>query len=234
MQIEYANMLKWFYNNHLDKIDRFVESVSYNQQKSKEQLILGLTEKEIIVPKNEDGKVIIEIVGGWFGWPLIGLLEKIFGNSILKINFFELDPFAIKVLRKYIEEFNPYFNINIFEKDWFLHKEKRRAHIIINTSCEHMKDFSNMKKYFLSPERTLLMLTSNNKLDEPDHINCKESAIELANDNNVKMLHGDFLTLKVKKREKHFLKKIYNHEKFIYKTKINFYNRYFVIGKWNA
>jgi len=209
MQIEYANMLKWFYNNHLDKIDRFVESVSFNQQKSKEQLLLGLKEKNIVIPKNEDGKIIIEIVGGWFGWPLIGMLQKYFGSSILKINFFEMDPFAVKVLHRYIKEFNPYFNINVYEQDWFTYEENRRAHILINTSCEHMRDFADMKKYFINPERTLLMLTSNDKIDEPDHINCKQSAVQLAEDNKVKMLHGD-------------------------KIWFDTYRRFITIGKWNA
>ena len=214
MQIEYANMLKWFYNNHLDKIDRFVESVSHNQQKSKEQLLLGLKEKNIVVPSNEDGGMTIEIVGGWFGWPLIGMLQKYFGSSILKINFFEIDPFAVKVLHRYIKEFNPYFTINIFEQDWFSYKENRRAHILINTSCEHMRDFADMKKYFINPERTLLMLTSNDKKNEPDHINCKTSSGMLAMDNNVRMLHGDWCRFNVGTPEK--------------------YIRYFVIGKWNA
>ena len=48
-----------------------------------------------------------------------------------------------------------------------------------------------MKKVFIAPERTLLMITSNDKVDEPDHINCKESAVQLAKDNDIHMLHGD-------------------------------------------
>lgn len=216
MQIEYAKMLKWFYYNHPNKIDRFVESVSENQQKSKEQLFFGLKEKNIVIPKDENGEITVEIVGGWFGWPLIGMLcnlMSIWNVSIKKINFYELDPFCCTVLRKYIEIFKPYVKINIFNKDWFSETKTRRAHIIINTSCEHMNDFPHMKKYFITPERTLLMLTSNDKVNEPDHINCKKSAIQLAEDNDIHMLHGDWCRFNIGTFEK--------------------YIRFIAIGKWN-
>lgn len=191
MQLEYAQLLKWFQHNHPDQIWRFVESVSPNQQKSKEHLLFGLLEKDVVIPKNKDGMVKIEIVGGWFGWPLIGMLDKFFNDTIYQIDFFEIDPFACKVLRKYIELMKPRFEIKIFEQDWFEYKETRRSHVIINTSCEHMPDLVSQRQYFIDPERTLLMLTSNDKTDEPDHINCKETADDLANDNELKLLHGD-------------------------------------------
>ena len=207
MQIEYAKMLKCFYNNHPDKIDRFVQSVSENQQKSKQQLFYGLKDKDIVIPTDENGEVTIEIVGGWFGWPLIGMLVKFLDIPIRKINFYELDDFACTALRKYIDIFKPAFEINIYNRDWFGDISEKRAHIIINTSCEHMDDFGHMKRVFIAPERTLLMITSNDKVDEPDHINCKESAVQLAEDNDIHMLHGDRIWFKD-------------------------YRRFIVIGKW--
>ena len=208
MQIEYAKMLKWFQHNHPNEIWRYVESVSPNQQKSKEELIYGLVEKNIVIPKNKDGQIKIEIVGGWFGWPLIGKLKNFFGDQIYQIDFFEKDPFCCKVLQKYIELMNPKFEIKIFEMDWFEYKEQRRSHILINTSCEHMSDMVSQKQYFIEPQRTLLMLTSNDKEDEPDHINCKQSAVELAKDNDVNLLHGERLWMED-------------------------YRRFIVVGKWN-
>ena len=67
MQIEYANMLKWFHYNNPDQMGRFVESVSKNQQHSKDQLFFGLKEKNIVVPTDENGDITIEIVGGLAG-----------------------------------------------------------------------------------------------------------------------------------------------------------------------
>ena len=52
------------------------------------------------------------------------------------------------------------------------------------------------------------MLTRNDKVDEPDHINCKQSADQLALDNDVRLLHGDHIFF----------------ENYI---------RYVAIGKWN-
>ena len=65
-----------------------------------------------------------------------------------------------------------------------------------------------MKKYFITPERTLLLLTSNDKTNEPDHINCKTSANQLALDNEVRLLHGDHIFFEN-------------------------YRRFIAIGKWN-
>ena len=60
MQIEYAKMLKWFYHNHPNKIDRFIESVSENQQKSKEQLFFGLKEKNGLIENPDKDNIFIE------------------------------------------------------------------------------------------------------------------------------------------------------------------------------
>lgn len=209
MQLEYAKMLKWIQHNHPDQIWRFVESVSPNQQASKDSLIFGLMEKDVVVPRNKDGMINIEIVGGWFGWPLIGNLINHFGEMINRIDFFEIDPIACSFLRKYIELMKPRFEIRIFEMDWFEYKESRRTHVLINTSCEHMPDLISQRPYFIDAHRTLLMLTSNDKVDEPDHINCKESADQLAADNKVKLLHGDHLVFED-------------------------YTRFVVIGKWGC
>ena len=206
MQIEYANMLKWFHYNNPDQMGRFVESVSKNQQHSKDQLFFGLKEKNIVVPTDENGDITIEIVGGWFGWPLIGTCIRAFDN-IKKINFYDIDPFACRVLHRYIEEFKPSIDINVFNSNWLDDDKERRAHVIINTSCEHMKDFKYLRDRFVAPERTLLMLTSNDKIDELDHINCKSSANQLAADNGVHMLHGDHIWFED-------------------------YRRFIVVGKW--
>lgn len=200
MDIRYSEMLKWFQHNHPDQIWRYVESVSPNQLKSKFAIFKAIEEKQIVFPRDEDGKINVEIIGGWFGWPLIGMLIDLLGDDLNRIDFFELDPFACKVLHKYIDVMKPIVDIRIFEMNWFNYKETRRSHVIINTSCEHMPDLISQKQYFISPERTLLILTSNDKTNEPDHVNCKKTEQQLCEDNGCRMLAGDCLKMPGYKR----------------------------------
>ena len=212
-------MAHWFYHNHPDQIHRLAESLSKNQLRSKENLFLGAWEAGI-KPKTydyENDQISIEIIGGWFGYPLLQWVEDYFGTENIKeVKFFEIDPFCMKVLNKYQELYNPRYEIKKYEMSWFDFKEQRRAHVIINTSCEHMPDMVSQKQYITDPERTTLFLTSNDKDDEPDHINCVNSLQELADKNDVKMLWGDSIKCEVPLSQ-------YTFEK---------YYRHQVIGRW--
>lgn len=50
---------------------------------------------------------------------------------------------------------------------------------IINTSCEHIENFSNW--YNLIPEGKLLILQTNNYFEIPDHVNCSKDLEEFSN-----------------------------------------------------
>ena len=130
-----------------------------------------------------------------------------------------MDPFASKVFGVYLSTWwVDIQDVKIFTNemgDYFNYKEKRRAHLIINTSCEHMPDMKDMREYYFDPERTLLVLQSNNKTDEDDHINCVESEVELAEKNGIGFLNGGFRTMKSKEGKE-----------------LNFWNRYMAMGKW--
>ena len=213
----YYNTLKWFNRNYPLEMHRFIESISPNQIEGKNWLIEELDKVQI--PRDEEGRFKIEIVGGWFGFPLIDLLYNKYGDEIRAIDFFDMDPFASKVFGVYLSTWwVDIQDVKIFTNemgDYFNYKEKRRAHLIINTSCEHMPDMKDMREYYFDPERTLLVLQSNNKTDEDDHINCVESEVELAEKNGIGFLNGGFRTMKSKEGKE-----------------LNFWNRYMAMGKW--
>lgn len=189
MDIRYAEIIKWFRYNHPEKLNRLFDSLSPNQIICKQWLVESLNKVQI--PEDSDNKFRIEIVGGWYGFPLIQLLMEKFNNKIKEIDIFEIDDFACKVVWKYCELFN-YNNVRIFNEDYFMYKECRRTHLIINTSCEHMWDMSDNKEYYEFPDRTLLALQSNNKTDEQDHINCVSSCQELLENNELSEIYGDW------------------------------------------
>lgn len=189
MDIRYAEIIKWFRYNHPDKINRLFDSLSPNQITCKNWLVESLDNAEI--PKDESNKFRIEIIGGWYGFPLIQLLMEKYGNQIREIDIFDIDEFACKVIWKYCELFK-YDNIRIFNEDYFMYEEKRRTHLIINTSCEHMWDMVDNKDCYEFPDRTLLALQSNNKTDESEHINCVSSCQELLQKNELSEIYGDW------------------------------------------
>lgn len=172
MQLEYSIMLKWFYDNHRDKLDRYIESVSVNQFHCKKWLV-----KELRKLKFKDRPLKIEIIGSWFAWPLVQFLKESF--NIERIRLYDIDPFACAVARKYVEIFNYDINIETFELSYWDHKQDQvGCDLLINTSSEHMKEtIKDSKHNYYSPP--FVAVQSNDKIDEPDHINNVSSVEEL-------------------------------------------------------
>jgi len=189
MQIEYSRIVKWFRYNHPNKMDRLWDSLSPNQIIGKQWLVNSL--QNVQIPRDENGQFRVEIVGGWYGYPLIDLLMSEYPGQIKEIDIFELDEFATKVIYRYSQIFG-HTNVRIFHQDYFTYQETRRTHMVINTSCEHMWDMSHNKECYESPDRTLLVLQSNNKRDEIEHINCVDSCQELLEKNELSEMHGDW------------------------------------------
>jgi len=212
MQVEYAEMMKWLRYNHSDKFDRWMDSLHPNQIKCKEWLIYDGFNK-VQIPRNGQGKFNVEIIGGWFGFPLIQfLVDEWSWLQINRIDIFEIDSWACKMIWKYNELFGWNDRIRIFNQDYFTYKEKRRTHLVINTSCEHMWNMDTMKEYYEEPERTLLALQSNDKTNEPDHINCVKTGQELAVQAGVKELYGGKMRFNEGTPDQ--------------------YTRYMILGKW--
>lgn len=211
MKIEYANMMKWLRHNHPDKLDRWMDSLHPNQITCKQWLVDDLDKVQI--PRNGQGKFTIEIIGGWYGFPLIEMLVEKYGfTNILRIDIFEKDQFACLAIWKYCEFFGIQHRVRIFHTDYFDYDQVRRAHLVINTSCEHMYNMDTMKEFYLEPQRTLLALQSNDKTNEPDHVNCVQTGQELAAQAGVKELHGGKMRFNEKTEDE--------------------YTRYMIMGKW--
>jgi len=194
----YYFVKKWInkYEPHL--LESYEDSLSEGQFKSK--LWLRDKLKNIKQPQHP---LHIEIIGGWFGFPLIEMLDFL---KIKQIDFYEIDGDCKKILVQYRNKFNCDFKIVEFG-NYFERKELRRRDIIINTSCEHMDNISQMKNYYKNP-KPLLVVQSNNYVKIEDHINCVNSTHELEIKNEIKTTY------------------------YSQKLQLEQYNRYMVIGTW--
>ena len=191
----YYYVKRWILKNHDHLLNDYNDTVSDGQVESKKWLAQEINKLRL----NED--LHIEIIGGWFGFPLIEMLSNL---PIKQIDFYEIDDNCKKVLTQYIEQFN--FNFRIVQfGDYFERTELRRRDLIINTSCEHMRDISIMKKYY---KGSPVIALQSNDFYEHDHVNCVKSEIELRNKNEINVTNY----IGCKQMEK--------------------YNRFMVIGTW--
>jgi len=194
----YYFVKKWINKHEPHLQESYEDSLSEGQFKSK--LWLRNKLKNIKQPEHP---LHIEIIGGWFGFPLIEMLDFL---KIKQIDFYEIDDDCKKILVQYRSRFNCDFKIVEFG-NYFERKELRRRDIIINTSCEHMDNISQMKNYYKNP-KPLLVVQSNNYVKIEDHINCVNSTHELEIKNEIKTTY------------------------YSQKLQLEQYNRYMVIGTW--
>lgn len=140
----------------------FSESLFPNQISSKLWLVKELSRMDI------KSKQKIEIVGSWFGWPLVDLLSK--SIPIEKITLYDIDPIACEISGMYKRIFNN-DRVKIINKNYWSVMEDSDATILINCSSEHMKESFYMfsDRYINFP---LLAIQSNNMTNISDHINC--------------------------------------------------------------
>lgn len=167
----YLKMYDWYIKNHPNI--NFMESISPNQIKSK----IWLTDELSMIPILNSKDLTIEIVGSWFGWPLVHMLMDRF--EIKKIYLFDIDPIACKVANHFAQIFEiDKKKITIINDDYWKHtNRKSNADLVINCSSEHMKE-TFYQNYIYSKE-CIFAIQSNNLFDEPTHINCCENEKEL-------------------------------------------------------
>ena len=168
----YYYVKRWILKNHSHLLEPYNDTISDGQYESKYWLANELNNI------NWKKDLHIEIIGGWFGFPLIEMISNL---PIKQIDFYEIDEECKKVLTQYVEQFNYDFRIVQFG-NYFERTELRRRDLIINTSCEHMNDISLMKSFY--KDSPIIALQSNN-FYEHDHVNCVESEIELRNNNEI-------------------------------------------------
>ena len=174
---------QWVNNNIPKYYDSFEDSVSQGQFDSKLWLCREL--KKINLTRYEP--LHIDIVGSWFGFPLIEMLSNLF--KIKQIDLYDIDENCHKVVAQYINHFDPDFRVVQFG-DFFERKDLRRRHLVINTSSEHMSDIVIMKQYYKDyPNTPLIAVQSNNYTAIQDHINCVKDEEELLEKNQIKRLY---------------------------------------------
>jgi len=192
----------WVKNNIFSYANSFEDSIAQGQYDSKMWMCNELKKinLEMYYPLH------IDIVGSWFGFPLIEMISKIF--KIKQIDLYDIDENCHRVAAQYIGHFEMNFRIVQFG-DFFDRKDLKRRHVIINTSSEHMPDIVSMKKYYKDyPTTPLLVIQSNNYHDVDDHINCVNDENELIIKNEIKEVY------------------------FKGKLSLPLYDRYMVIGRW--
>ena len=210
-EVNYNNTMEW---SPYMKVKRFLDesypeyasnlldSITDGQYESK-RWMCQILKPELFGSKDS---FKIEIVGAWFGWPLIEMLEDTIVR-IEQIDLYDPDEVCQEVVQKYKYHFEPSYNINQFG-DYFERNDKRIRHMIICTSCEHMPDIGEMKEYYKDTPKPIYVLQSNDYIDLPEHENCVESTNELAEKNGI----SDIMY----KGEKDF----------------GYYKRFMVVGRW--
>lgn len=173
-------------NNPYTK-SRLIDSFSPNQIDAKLWMLDELSNAVDMFRKNFDNPVFqfdnVEIIGSWFGWPLIDMMEKWETLHFDTYDLWDIDKNARIACRKYIKMFGMQDRINLSGKDYWKHERRGSGtNLVINTSSEHMKetfsDLEKIKKNFFG-KNPLIVVQSNNMTDVEEHINCCNSAEEL-------------------------------------------------------
>ena len=158
---------------------RFLDSVAPNQISSKLWIKNALESLDLPLVNQR-----IEIVGSWYGYPLIDILDRFV--DIERLDCWDIDFSARCIHGQYRMMFNNQTadRTDVSSKDYFEHVRKGSdATMLINTSSEHMKKtFADMrqssgKQYYR--HNPLVIIQSNDMFDLPEHVNCVRSTQEL-------------------------------------------------------
>ena len=115
---------------------------------------------------------IVYICGGWYG--VLSSMLFISKLPIIRIYSYDIDPFSTQIAN----DINSFKHINRFMAitEDIHNLDYNKCDTIINTSCEHITNFSDW--YDNIPDNKLLVLQSNNMSDWHEHVNCIESLEE--------------------------------------------------------
>ena len=189
---KYAKAIEW--SNKKFPKHKILDSLSPNQISSKIWIKEVLTAPEaprIYGPwyngngkPSMDGSNSIEIVGSWYVYPLLEMLESTI--KINKVDCWDIDFEARQISRYYLKLFAPKYQVKVYSQDYFYHDRKgSRAHLLINTSSEHMYEtFADRPENFYV-KNPLIVIQSNNMRNIGEHINCVDSAEELINKHRI-------------------------------------------------
>ena len=162
-----------------------LDSYSPNQFKTKERLIGHIRDLNVVNEQSE-----ITILGGWYGSILIPAFKE-----AKRISLIDLDKQVVSIAKQRL--FKHYENLDFITSDVFddnRYGRIRYANLIINTSCEHMKDMKELKA--LQDSNAYFAFTSNNMFDIEGHTNCVNNIeqFEQQMPDNAKVLVRDSIT----------------------------------------
>jgi len=149
-------------------------SVSPDQIECKEWLIDELPLELYAKPQLK-----IQLLGGWYGYPLIDILMDNF-NNIKKITNIDLDKSATALCRRYtnIKRLKDIVDDKTQDASLPIPSDDSTG-LIINTSSEHMPDLPILIQDRNISKECVFALQSNNMEYVEDHTNCVSSADHL-------------------------------------------------------
>jgi hypothetical protein len=173
--------LKYFASNNININE---DCFSRGQLKSKVWLVQELKKLDLDL-----GTVFL--CAGWYAT----LATLMFENNlkIKKIRSFDIDPSCVMIAERFnkpweIDEWRfkavtkDILDINYTRDTYTVSKPDGLCELtdspdtIVNTSCEHIEDFS--KWYDKIPAGKLIVLQTNNYIDNDEHVNCSENLTE--------------------------------------------------------
>ena len=155
------------------KYDMFhvLDSMSKHQMESKIWLV------ETITPfVCNDGKINVQLYGGWIGFPLVQLMKTAFDVGM--VENIDIDKESLFIFRQYmLAKGYDHCDTNMDVSDHS--NNDKRTDLVINTSSEHMPDMKDLIEGKRYGSETLFAIQSNNMHHISDHINCVTTRWEL-------------------------------------------------------
>lgn len=155
--------------------NRILDSSTTSQMQSKLWIAVELNKLKLKYKK-------VALIGGWFAQFITPLLIENLNVDI--VHNYDIDKDAKIISYKFNRRFKEKKQYQAFGDNVFIKPLTKNYDMIINTSCEHM--FPMRKFRELNPNlKPIYVLQSTNETKYEDHINCVESAEELANQANL-------------------------------------------------
>ena len=149
----------------------FLDSLSPNQLESKYWLVETLS---CLVDRE---KLKVQLLGGWFGFPLVDILLQ--HLDIEYLQNIDIDDKALHIYRMFKESRKPHRLDCQCIDACTPYKLDKDMDIVINTSSEHMPDLKEIRKNKDYKKDCLFAIQSNNMFHVEDHINCVNNEAEL-------------------------------------------------------
>jgi len=163
--LPYWSRALYLFSENPERLSDYANSFSQTQHDSKIWLLKELLPRIPTRPK-------VMIIGGWYGTYLLPILLNIEPNIII---FNDIDKFCVDIVKQTYNDVNIHFNTLDMNqnKDYMSSFD---VDVIINTSCEHMNDMTDL--YSTNPDCIYAFQSSSNN-DDPGHINVSKDSDEL-------------------------------------------------------